>query len=91
MAKDRVNRLIESIRKSGREILSKTAVEIHCYGNTYVTGCKKITVYTKEKIEMICSDSKVTVHGSSLELDNLINGQIAVRGKVKAVNFDYDK
>jgi len=78
------------IGRLSSEFFSNTAVEIHVSGIVYVTGCKKITSYTDTEIEMKCTDATVTFEGNGLRLENLINGQICVKGKVFGVNFSYD-
>ncbi len=83
-------RLIDSVKQLGCEIGTKTVVEMHANGTVYVSGCEKISAYSGEIIEMKCSDAIVKFCGSDLRLENLINGQIAVKGRVVSVDFKYD-
>ena len=88
--KNRSENIKNFIGRLSSEFFSDTSVELHTSGTVYVTGCKKITSYTDTVIEMKCSETKIRFEGKGLRLENLINGQICVRGKVFGVNFSYD-
>lgn len=83
-------KLRDMLQNVGRELCASTALELHTSGVAYVTGCKKIVLYSSDKIELECGDCKMCFEGSKLNLKNLINGQISVQGAVRTVSFKND-
>lgn len=86
----RFDRFITIVKDIKQEVASGTVIEAHSSGKAYITGCRKITVYTDSLVEMKCADVSVSFEGEKLSLQNLINGQICLTGKVRTVNFRYD-
>ena len=86
---DRVSRLAEKIKMS-EGLLSDTVLEIHPTGIMYITGCRKITRYDRSTVELSFSDFSVSVNGQNLGIENLVNGQISVTGRIKAVEISDD-
>lgn len=82
--------IIEKINNISSDLKSNTVVEIHYGTVAYVCGCNKITVYTDENIKMDCKDTKISFEGKCLSLENLINGQLSVCGKISKVEFYND-
>ena len=70
------------------ELFSKTVFETVPFKGIYIAGCKKIKDYSSEMIVLECIDCKATIHGESLFIENLVNGQISVMGKIEALEFE---
>lgn len=69
------------------ELFSDTVFETVPFKSIYISGCKKIKEYGKETIVLECTACLATVKGSGLYVENLINGQICVMGRVESVEF----
>ncbi len=82
--------IFEKLTDIGAEITSNTVVEIHIGTVCYVSGCNSITSYEDDCIKMNCGDVELSFEGNGLSLENLINGQLSVCGKIKKVEFMYD-
>lgn len=72
------------------DLFSDTVLEIHPAGAMYITGCKKITKYDGREVELSFSDCLVAVKGDRLGIENLVNGQISVTGKIRTVEIKND-
>lgn len=83
-------RILSKLNGLKYDLFGSTVVEIHCGTVTYICGCKKITVYTDKIIKMKCDDAQICFEGEELSLENLINGQLSLCGKIKKVEFIYD-
>ena len=78
------------VKHMALDMFSDDQIEIH--SNTYalITGCKKLTEYNREKVSLSFRDKRVEITGADLEAESLINGQMALKGTIRGVNYiDY--
>ncbi len=68
-------------------IISKTNCEVVPFKGIYITGCRKIKDYSKEKIVLECCDCTAILSGHELTVENLLNGQMSVVGKIESLEF----
>lgn len=76
--------------KEANGLFSDTVLEIHPAGAMFITGCKKITKYDGKEVELSFSDCRVLICGDRLGIENLVNGQISVTGKIRTVEIKND-
>lgn len=69
------------------ELFSETVFETVPFKGIYIAGCRKIKDYGKERILLECIDCTADITGEGLYIENLVNGQISVMGKVLSLEF----
>ena len=68
-------------------ITSDDQIEIHSNRLALITGCKKLTEYSREKVSLSFKNMNVEITGEELEPESLINGQMALRGIIRGVTY----
>lgn len=86
--KNKLTAFKEQIRIAENELFSDDRIEIISDRSLTVNGCRKIVEYGKESIVLRLRGVTVSVSGEDLRPESLINGEIAVRGKIKRVELD---
>ena len=69
------------------DIMSDDQMEIHSNRLALITGCKKLTEYSREKVSLSFKNMDVEITGEELEPESLINGQMALRGIIRGVKY----
>lgn len=69
------------------DIMSDDQMEIHSNRLALITGCKKLTEYSREKVSLSFKNMDVEITGEELEPESLINGQMALRGIIRGVTY----
>lgn len=62
-------------------------IEIRGTELVMLDGLEKLLCYENEKIIIRCSERCVKIYGSSLTMDYLSDSRIAIKGKIKGVEF----
>ena len=68
-------------------MFSDDQIEIHSNNYALITGCKKLTEYSKEKVTLSFRKMKMEITGEDLEPESLINGQMALKGHILEVRY----
>lgn len=83
--KKRSNSFLKGIRNLN--FFVETRFETVPFKGIYITGCRKIKDYGKEKIVLECYGCTATVTGKDLKIENLLNGQMSVVGYITSTEF----
>lgn len=70
------------------ELFSETVFEAVPMRCVYISGCRKIKGYEKDLIELECKGTNAAIYGENMKIEDLVNGQIAVVGKIRRLEFD---
>ena len=85
------NKKLRGIVKRAKDlavsISSDDEIEIHSNRLALITGCKKLTEYSREKVSLSFGKMDVEITGEELEPESLINGQMALRGIIRGVTY----
>ena len=85
------NKKLRGIVKRAKDlavsISSDDEIEIHSNRLALITGCKKLTEYSREKLSLSFGKMDVEITGEELEPESLINGQMALRGIIRGVTY----
>ena len=82
-----ISDIIREIKNTGDEFVSDDMIEIHSDKLALISGCVRITEYSSEKLSLSFRNKTVTLYGSRLEPESLINGQMAVKGTIRGVTY----
>ncbi len=83
-------RFKRKIKDVSCELLSDAEVEIHSDRFALISGCRKLTEYSEERITLEMKDMTLTVIGEYLEPQSLINGKMEINGVIKEVRYERD-
>ena len=86
----KIRRITKRLKSVCDEVLSDDEIEIHSNSLALISGCRRLTEYTKHKITLTMKDMTVTISGEDLEPESLINGRMAVRGFICEVKYECD-
>ena len=68
-------------------VLSDDMIEIRSNSYALISGCRKLTEYSKERIALSFRKMNVVITGEDLEPESLINGQMALKGLIREVIY----
>lgn len=62
--------------------------ELRGRGEAYVSGCKKISVFTPNTVKLEMSDFNLIIEGELLTCPGFGAGRIVIGGRIKSVAFE---
>ncbi len=83
----RIRGIVKRAKDLATDIMSDDQIEIHSNRLALITGCKKLTEYSREKVSLSFKNMDVEITGEELEPESLINGQMALRGIIRGVTY----
>lgn len=83
----RIRGIVKRAKDLATDIMSDDQMEIHSNRLALITGCKKLTEYSREKVSLSFKNMDVEITGEELEPESLINGQMALRGIIRGVTY----
>ena len=83
----RIRGIVKRAKDLATDIMSDDQMEIHSNRLALITGCKKLTEYSREKVSLSFKNMDVEITGEELEPESLINGQMALRGIIRGVKY----
>ena len=85
-----IKRFIKKFKDVSADLISDEEIEIHSNRFALISGCKKLTEYSENRITLSMRDMTLTVTGEDLEPESLINGKMAIKGIIKEVRYECD-
>ena len=89
--KSGLSKLLGGIKLKTNEYFTTDAIEIHSNTSAIITGCRKLTEYGKTRIVLRFREYDLVISGEGLEPEGLINGQMAVKGFITGVTYEFDQ
>ncbi len=85
--KNKLSSIIYKTKSIASGMFTDDQVEIISNRYALISGCKKLTEYSSEKIALSFRDMKIEIKGKDLEPESLLNGQMAVKGLIHEVIY----
>ena len=85
--KSKFTGLLNKAKYLASDLTYDDQIEIHSNRYVLITGCRKLTEYSKEKVSLSFKDMDVEITGYELEPESLLNGQMALKGVIRGVNY----
>ena len=86
-----IGKIMGSVRSCADGLFSDQLIEFHSNRYVLISGCRKMTEYNENVVKISFGDHEAQITGKRLIPESLINGQMAIRGKIDGVVFSDNK